>query len=107
MNFKDVKRYLNRNITGKDVIIGVLLIVNFYMVSFIMQTGEIINKVNAENERLELENQRMAHLMGLTTEALQKKNKEEAERKLRDPFRPDHPTKEELEAQTKAEILHK
>lgn len=100
MNFKDVKRYLNRNITGKDIIIGVLLIVNFYMVSFIMQTGEIINKVNAENERLELENERMAHLMGLTTEALQKKNKEEAERTLRDPFRPDHPTKEELETRT-------
>ena len=60
-------------------------------------------KLNAENERLELENERISHLLDLETVALQRLNEkstaENADVQLCDPFRPDHPTREELKKQ--------
>ncbi len=62
-----------------------------------MTEKELRSKM-AENERLQVENERMAHLLSLATEQLQRQtDKSHAASKLtplRDPFRSDHPARE-------------
>ncbi len=75
-----------------------LFVMQCFSWSFIAQSGRMVTKINAENERLEDENERLRHLLELTTEALERQNQPSPEeRELRDPFRPEHPTREEAE----------
>lgn len=75
-----------------------LFVMQCFSWSFIAQSGRMVTKINAENERLEDENERLRHLLELTTEALERQNQPPSEeRELRDPFRPEHPTREEAE----------
>ena len=69
------------------------------MGTFIWQTEHVVENLNAENERLQVENDRISYLLRLSTEALKRRTEmPPAVRpgvQLRDPFRPDHPTREE------------
>lgn len=98
-NIPDWKYFLRR-VTIKDVIIAVLVITISFMWAFIQQTEHIVVKLNAENERLQVENERISHLLDMETVALQRLNEKSpmanVDIQLRDPFRPDHPTREEL-----------
>lgn len=106
-NIPDWKYWL-RKVTIKDAIIVILLIVISCMGAFIRQTGKSVNKLNAENESLQLENERISHMLGLTTEALRRQIEKNpapnADVQLRDPFRPDHPTREEVEEQRESDM---
>ena len=96
------QRYWLRRFTIKDAIIASFVMVIGFQWAFISQNETVINKLNEENERLELQNERLGHLLDLSLEALQRaKNMptlRQEESNLRDPFRPDHPTREEVRA---------
>lgn len=92
-------RYGARRLTIKDVIIVISVVIIGFQWAFIFQNEIIVNKLNAENERLEIQNERLSHLLNLSIEALQRTEsthvKEDANANIRDPFRHDHPTREE------------
>ncbi len=93
-------KVLLKRITIKDIIIVLLVIINCHLGIFIWQNDCIIDELNTENERLQLENERMSHQLEFAVKLLQKQMKlmhsEKAVDQLRDPFRPDHPTRKEL-----------
>ncbi len=93
-------KFLLKRTTIKDIIIVLLVIINCHLGILIWQDDCIIDELNTENERLQLENERMTQLLEHTAKALQKQMRimhlEKAADQLRDPFRPDHPTREEL-----------
>ena len=61
-----------RRVTIKDVIIVILVITISFMWAFIQQTEHIVVKLNAEKERLALENERSSRLLDLETVTLQR-----------------------------------
>lgn len=82
--------------TVKDVVILFLFAMQCFSWAFIAQSGRMVTKINEENERLEDENERIRHLLEMTTEALERREQAPPkEREIRDPFRPEHPTREE------------
>lgn len=104
-------RYWLRRLTIKDAIIASFVMVVGFQWAFISQNETVINKLNEENERLELQNERLGHLLDISIEALRRANgkqyseegKENREAKLRDPFRPDHPTRDEVREEARGE----
>ncbi len=100
-------RYWLRRLTIKDAIIASFVMVVGFQWAFVDQNETVINKLNEENERLELQNERLGYLLDLSLEALQRaKNmptlrREESD--LRDPFRPDHPTRDEVREEKRGE----
>ena len=93
-----IKKQWLKSLTVKDIVILFLFLMQCFSWAFIAQIGSSIEKLNTENARLEEENERILHLLEMATEALERKNQTSPkERELRDPFRPEHPTREEAE----------
>ena len=100
-------RYWLHSLTIKDIIIASFVMIIGFQFAFISHTAHIVNKLNEENEQLELQNERLSHLLDLSLEALQRaKNMPTLRREesnLRDPFRPDHPTRNEAGKKARGE----
>ena len=56
----------------KNTIIILLVIVIAYMGTVIYECQNDLSKLNKENERLQIENDRIGHLLRLSTEALKR-----------------------------------
>lgn len=77
----------------KNVIILILLAIIAYQAAYYRDVDYFVDKLNEENQRLQIENERISFLLNRYTEAMQVWNMQD---RLRDPFRPDHPTREEV-----------